>query len=96
MPDNKWDTIVIGAGLAGLYCAATLAKAGRKTLVIEQHHIPGGYWTSFVRKGIVFDITPHWTTDHKRVNQMLAAHGVAPLEFEQHRQLGRYLGPDLQ
>ncbi|HOR94705.1 MAG TPA: FAD-dependent oxidoreductase, partial [Spirochaetota bacterium] len=33
----KYDVIVIGAGNAGLTAAATLAKKGVKTLLIEKH-----------------------------------------------------------
>jgi phytoene dehydrogenase-like protein len=86
--------VVIGGGIAGLSAAAYLARAGRKTLVFEQHSQPGGNWSSFVRQGIVFDITPHWTTNPERVNALLADHGVAPLDFDKHAHVGRYLGPE--
>ncbi len=39
---NKYDAIVIGGGHNGLTCAAYLAKAGRKTLVLERRHVLGG------------------------------------------------------
>jgi phytoene dehydrogenase-like protein len=87
------DAIVIGGGIAGLSCAATLARAGKEVTLFEQHSQPGGYWTSFTRQGVIFDITPHWTIAPGVVNQMLADHGVAPLEFEQHENVGRYMGP---
>ncbi|OHC00814.1 MAG: hypothetical protein A3G70_02465 [Planctomycetes bacterium RIFCSPLOWO2_12_FULL_39_13] len=54
-----YDVIVIGAGIAGLICAAFLAKNGKKVLLIEQHSIPGGYCTSFKRKGFNFDAAVH-------------------------------------
>ncbi len=92
--DKPLEVVVIGAGIAGLSAAASLSRAGRKTVVFEQHHQPGGYWSSFVRRGIVFDITPHWTTDPERVNAFLAEHGAGPLEFERHAHVGRYLGPE--
>lgn len=56
--EKEYDAIVIGAGLGGLVCGATLAKEGWSTLVLERHARPGGYCTSFVRKGFIFDI-PH-------------------------------------
>ena len=37
-----YDVIVIGAGHNGLVCAATLAKAGRKVLVLERTSHAGG------------------------------------------------------
>jgi len=89
--EKATDIVVIGAGIAGLAAAATLARAGSKTVVFEQHYQPGGYWSSFIRRGIVFDITPHWTTDPERVNALLAEHGVGPLEFHRHEHVGRYL-----
>ena len=54
-----YDVIVIGAGIAGLICAAFLAKNWKKVLLVEQHSIPGGYCTSFKRKGFSFDAAVH-------------------------------------
>ena len=55
----KYDVVVIGAGIAGLVSGAFLAKAGKKVLISEQHSIPGGYCTSFKRKGFIFDSAVH-------------------------------------
>ena len=38
----KYDAIVIGGGHNGLTCAAYLAKARRKVLVLERRHVLGG------------------------------------------------------
>ncbi len=53
---NQYDVVVIGAGIGGLTCGASLAKEGLKTLVVEQHAVPGGYVTSYKRKGFTFDV----------------------------------------
>ncbi|MBA2589150.1 MAG: NAD(P)/FAD-dependent oxidoreductase [Alphaproteobacteria bacterium] len=37
----KWDVVVIGAGAAGMMCAATAGQRGRKVLVLGSHHAPG-------------------------------------------------------
>ena len=39
---DSFDSIVIGAGHNGLVCAAYLAKAGRKVLVVEAADHVGG------------------------------------------------------
>jgi phytoene dehydrogenase-like protein len=55
MHDDGFEFIVIGAGIGGLMCAATLSRAGRRVLVLEQHALAGGYCTSFRRKGHALD-----------------------------------------
>jgi phytoene dehydrogenase-like protein len=52
---DKYDVVFIGAGIGGLICGAFLAKEGLSVLVAEQHSKPGGYCTSFQRKGFTFD-----------------------------------------
>jgi phytoene dehydrogenase-like protein len=39
---QKYDAIIVGAGHNGLTCAAYLARAGRKVLVLERRHLVGG------------------------------------------------------
>ncbi len=39
---HTYDAIVVGGGHNGLTCAAYLAKAGRKVLVLERRHVLGG------------------------------------------------------
>ncbi|MBY9003374.1 MAG: NAD(P)-binding protein [Candidatus Lokiarchaeota archaeon] len=52
---DKYQVIIIGAGLGGLTTAALLAKRGIDVLVIEQHYLPGGCCTSFKKRDRVFD-----------------------------------------
>jgi len=53
---DKYDVIIIGAGMGGLSCGAWLAHKGVKVLVIEQNVQPGGLCSSYKRKG--FNFTP--------------------------------------
>jgi phytoene dehydrogenase-like protein len=46
MSNARYDAIVVGAGHNGLICAAYLAKAGRKVLVLERRHQVGGATTT--------------------------------------------------
>jgi phytoene dehydrogenase-like protein len=39
---QSYDAIIVGGGHNGLTCAAYLAKAGRKVLVLEQRYLVGG------------------------------------------------------
>jgi phytoene dehydrogenase-like protein len=54
-----YDAIIIGAGISGLVCGCYLAKAGMKTLIVEKNRKPGGYCTSFTRRGFSFDACAH-------------------------------------
>jgi phytoene dehydrogenase-like protein len=55
----KYNTIVIGGGLAGLTAGATLSKFGKKVLLLEQHHKPGGYATTFKRGDFIIEVGLH-------------------------------------
>jgi phytoene dehydrogenase-like protein len=57
MPD--YDVVVIGAGNGGMTAALTIAKAGRKVLLLERHNIPGGCATSFIRGRFEFEVALH-------------------------------------
>ncbi|MCW4054161.1 MAG: NAD(P)/FAD-dependent oxidoreductase, partial [Candidatus Bathyarchaeota archaeon] len=52
---ERYEVIVIGAGLGGLTAACLLAKRGVNVLVVEQHCLPGGACTSFRREGRIYD-----------------------------------------
>jgi protoporphyrinogen oxidase len=59
-PIKRVETLVIGAGPAGLTCAYSLAKAGREVLVLEADPIHvGGISRTATYKGFLFDIGGH-------------------------------------
>lgn len=57
--NKTYDAIIIGSGLGGLSAGATLAVAGKKVLVLEQHNLIGGCATCFKRKGMLVDAGLH-------------------------------------
>ena len=57
--DPSYDAIVIGAGLGGLGAALNLALAQKSVLLLEQHNLPGGFATSFVRGRFEFEVSLH-------------------------------------
>ena len=66
-PKKDLPVVVIGGGLGGLSAAAHLAQNGFPVTLIEQHDRPGGYATSFDRKGgrYTFDVSLHATAGAK-------------------------------
>ncbi|MBM4267960.1 MAG: NAD(P)/FAD-dependent oxidoreductase [Deltaproteobacteria bacterium] len=52
---ERFDVIVIGAGLAGLLTAAMLGRLGRRVVVLERESAPGGRLRSFEHDGFVVD-----------------------------------------
>lgn len=59
----KYDALIIGAGNAGISAACKMAMEGKKTLLIEQHNIPGGCATSFRRGRFEFEASLHELCD---------------------------------
>ena len=56
---KEYDVVVVGAGNAGLMAAVNLQKQGKRTLLVEQHNLPGGCASSFVRGRFEFDPSLH-------------------------------------
>ncbi|NHF59694.1 NAD(P)-binding protein [Flavobacteriaceae bacterium TP-CH-4] len=71
----KYNTIVIGGGLAGLTAGATLSKFGKKVLLLEQHHKPGGCATTFKRGDFIIEVGLHEMSG-------IVEHGTIPQIFE--------------
>ncbi len=55
MTDNKYDTVIVGGGIAGLTSSAYLARSGQKVLLLEKNNETGGLVNSFTRDGFHFD-----------------------------------------
>lgn len=57
---EKYDVVIVGAGLGGLECGAILSKEGKKVCVIEKNEQIGGNLQTFSRDGVTFDTGVHY------------------------------------
>ena len=69
--EEKYDTIVIGSGIAGLTTAAFLSKEGKSVLVLERHYTAGGFTHVFKRKGYEWDVGVHYIGEVQRPNSTI-------------------------
>ncbi len=75
---KRYDAIVIGGGHNGLCCAAYLAKAGRKVLVLERRHLVGGAAVSEeIYPGYTYSVCSY-------VVSLLRPHIIRELELARH------------
>jgi len=56
--EEKYDVIVIGAGIGGATCAALLARRGARTLLIDKNSIPGGKAITMAKDGFRYEFWP--------------------------------------
>jgi phytoene dehydrogenase-like protein len=59
-PRERYDVVVVGAGVGGLVCANLLAREGLSVLLVEQHYMVGGLCSTFRRAGYTFDAATHF------------------------------------
>lgn len=55
----RYDSVIIGGGVSGLSCAASLAAQGMKVIVLEKHSALGGYIQSFKHKDWEWNVGTH-------------------------------------
>ena len=83
---QNYDTIIIGAGHNGLTCAAYLAKAGQRVLVVEKRHVVGGATvTEEIVPGFKFTVFSYLVSLLRTeiIHELeLVKHGLMLLPFE--------------
>lgn len=60
---NKYDAVVIGAGMSGLAAGIRLAMFGKKVCILEKHFISGGLNSYYKRGKRKFDVGLHAMTN---------------------------------
>jgi monoamine oxidase len=87
------DTIIIGAGAAGIAAARRLAAAGRRYLVIEAtSHVGGRCITDMTSFGVPFDRGAHWLylPDSNPLTKVAPRRGdIYPASLSQKIRIGR-------
>ncbi|MCO4747178.1 MAG: NAD(P)/FAD-dependent oxidoreductase [Proteobacteria bacterium] len=82
--EDRYDAIVVGAGVGGLTAGALLAQEGKSVLVLDQHYVAGGNSTLFRRKDWEWDVGLHYVGEcHENgtMTNLLTACGVDTLNF---------------
>lgn len=60
---QKYDSVIIGAGLSGLAAGIRLAQYGKKVLLLEKHYVVGGLNSFYNRFGRKIDVGLHAITN---------------------------------
>src|SRR3954452_6306974 len=80
---DSFDTIVVGAGVAGLTAARLLTGAGRTVVVLEARDRIGGRVHTDRRHGLITDLGASWIhgVNGSPVAAAAAAFGIPTMEF---------------
>jgi prolycopene isomerase len=97
MNSNRYDVVIIGAGVGGLTAGAILARSGKKVLILEKNPIAGGYAVNFKRNGFEFDASLHLMNagNNSPVQEIFKKCGIIEeVEFIKPKYLYRSIYPD--
>ena len=90
-----YQLIIIGGGLSGLAAGIRSARFGRKTLIVEQHSLPGGLNSYYYRQGYLLETGLHAMTNfaapgnkHAPLNRLFRQLKLSRKQFITHEQLG--------
>lgn len=66
---ERFDTVVIGAGMSGLAAGIRLAQFDQRVLVLDRHYLWGGLNSYYKRGGRRYDVGLHALTNYVRPDQ---------------------------
>lgn len=81
----KTDIVIIGSGLGGLEVALTMAKEGRRVIVLERQHQPGGCIQSYRRGKLRLDTGLHYVgglDPGGQLHDAFVSHGLMSLPWK--------------
>ena len=101
----EYQLIIIGGGLSGLAAGIRAARFGTKTLILEQHALPGGLNSFYVRQGRLLETGLHAMTNcaapgekHAPLNRLFRQLHLSRKRFTLHDQIAseiRFAGRSL-
>ena len=90
-----YQLIIIGGGLSGIAAGIRAARFGRKTLILEQHALPGGLNSYYVRQGHLLETGLHAMTNcapagdkHAPLNRLFRQLHLSRQQFQLQEQIG--------
>ncbi len=90
-----YQLIIIGGGLSGLAAGIRSARFGQKTLIVEQHSLPGGLNSYYFRQGYLLETGLHAMTNfaprgekHAPLNRLFRQLKLSRKNFVTHEQMG--------
>ena len=91
---SAYQLIIIGGGLSGLAAGIRSARFGFKTLILEQHGLPGGLNSYYLRQGQLFETGLHAMTNcapprdkHAPLNRLFRQLHLSRRQFSFHEQI---------
>ena len=64
LQQSHYETVIIGAGMAGMAAGIRLALAGRNVLILERHNASGGLNSFYSIAGRKYDVGLHAMTNY--------------------------------
>ena len=92
---GSYQLLIIGGGLSGLAAGIRAARFGYRTLILEQHGLPGGLNSYYLRQGRLLETGLHAMTNcaapgdkQAPFNRLFRQLQLSRKQFHVHEQIG--------